>query len=142
MLPGDIAILEQVSAEQGSIWLGGQAADVSYQHAMRDGAHGQSIADALGLYTKVVAYNREQAYVLESVGTVYRHQLAFRYFGKGLLAIADYTSPAHYYFQPWDCNLIHITEHTAKESTIHPGQFTDAVQKCWRTTMRHSSRWT
>jgi hypothetical protein len=53
--PADIAILEQVSAQQDSFWLGCQAADVSYQHAMRDGVAGQSVADAVVQYTNFLA---------------------------------------------------------------------------------------
>jgi hypothetical protein len=92
---------------------------------MRDGEDGQPVGDALGQYSNFNAYNSEQAYVLDSVGA---HQLDLIPLGKGLHAIADNTSPAHFYFQPWDYNPVHILQHIAKESTIDPAQFVGAVQ--------------
>jgi RHS repeat-associated protein len=128
-------ILKDVSAHQdafltGGTILGGQANDLSYEHAMR--GPGQSVADAQSDYQYFVSLYENSATKAQInfwvAGNPGLSKDALAMFGVALHAILDSTSPAHAGFQVWDLwNPALVWRHDRAESSISPQQLNTAV---------------
>jgi hypothetical protein len=125
-------ILKDVSAHQdafltGGTIMGGQAAELSFQHAMR--ASGQSVAEAQEEYQDFVSLNEDQATRIQinfwAAGNPGLNNDALARFAAALHAILDSTSPAHAGFQAWEWQ--HFRKHGKAEATITPRQLNTAV---------------
>lgn len=90
--PDDIRTLEQVSADQDSLWLGGQDWTRSYQHHMRDGHNNQPEGAAQNQYQQFIDSNLQNAKAAQASGD---HKKALMLLGQNFHALADGTSPAH-----------------------------------------------
>jgi hypothetical protein len=132
LTPGQRQILKDVSAHQdafltGHTIMGGQAADLSFQHAMR--APGQSVAEAQQEYDDFVSMNEDQATRTQinfwAAGNPGLSNDALAQFAAALHAVLDSTSPAHSGFQVWE--WWHFRRHGKTEATINPQQLNTAV---------------
>jgi RHS repeat-associated protein len=133
--PEQRQVLKNISASQDSIWSGGQANALSFEHAMR--SPDQSVDQAQGQYNDFVDGEEGvavdyQAHFWLSDPDVKLSNLspeALEAFGKALHAVADSTSPAHSGFQKWNwANLwdsLHV--HPGKEKTPNSQQMQNAV---------------
>lgn len=127
-------LLQTVSANQDSFFIGGQGASRSYEHHMRDGQHGEDEDFARAEYDIFLASNLADALVAVRTD----RNAALTALGKSFHAIADGTSPAHSCmslpkaptcgsstedFRPWNPLDLHLVfVHISEESDpAHPG---------------------
>jgi RHS repeat-associated protein len=102
-----VSILEAASDWVDSLEAGNHAPERSFMHAMRDGAHNQSVQDA-ERQTNNYIDNELQAAVADQItyesngGRGYSDD-ALAHFGHALHTATDRTSPEHAGYQPWYC---------------------------------------
>jgi RHS repeat-associated protein len=132
LTPAQRQILKDVSAHQDAFLtdhtiMGGQAAAVSFQHAMR--APGQSVTEAQQEYEDFVSMNEDQATRTQidfwAAGNPGLSNDALAQFAAALHAVLDSTSPAHSGFQAWE--WWHFRRHNKAEATINSQQLNTAV---------------
>ena len=117
----------------------GQVTVLSYQHAMRDGEHGQSVAEAERLSRKFI--NDELGAAVEAQikyendrGTVSRSgdsplgDETLKHLGYALHTATDATSPEHRGYQPWSCLYCTsaASHHFAEENSAQFSEISDA----------------
>jgi RHS repeat-associated protein len=125
-IPKDVSAHQDAFLTGGTV-MGGQAADLSYQHAMR--APGQSVAEAQQEFHDFVEANEDQAFKTQvnfwAAGNPGMSNDALAEFAAALHAVLDSTSPAHAGFQVWEWR--HFREHGKREATITPQQLNTSV---------------
>ena len=122
-----VGVLEAASDWVDSEQAGNQAPERSYMHAMRDGAHNQSVQEAELLSNNYIgselnaAVTAQLAYEANG-GTGYSDD-ALTHFGHALHTVTDSTSPEHAGYQPWYCYYCisavehwHTEENSARSS--------------------------
>jgi RHS repeat-associated protein len=86
-------------------WCEAQSSGLSFQHAMRDGASGQTVAAAQALYTQFLNNNVSGAMKLadsaRQSASCKGITSALVFLGKAYHSYSDSLSPAHAGFQPW-----------------------------------------
>jgi RHS repeat-associated protein len=86
-------------------WCDAQSSRLAYQHAMRDGAHGQTVAQAQSQYDIFLLTNIKMAFVESDLaresGNCKTLRKALVFLGRAYHSYSDSLSPAHHGFQPW-----------------------------------------
>ena len=132
LTPAQRQILKNVSAEQDSIWLGGQSNDNSYQHEMR--SPDQTVDEAQTQFNdyvwtqEAIANNLQIDFSDPETRSTTLTPEALTEFGRALHAVVDATSPAHAGFQKWDWrNPRLVWQHHFAENHINDQQMRTAV---------------
>jgi hypothetical protein len=100
-------VLDAASDWVDSVEAGNQAPERSFMHAMRDGAHNQTVEEAQHLTENYIttevhsAVDTQIAY--EEGGGKGYSDAALTSFGHALHTVTDRTSPEHAGYQPWYC---------------------------------------
>jgi RHS repeat-associated protein len=102
-----VAVLEAASDWVDSVTAGNQAPERSFMHAMSDGEHHQSVAEAERLTNDYISSEVKAAVDeqirFESGGGKGNSDAALTRFGHALHTVTDRTSPEHAGYQPWYC---------------------------------------